>query len=144
MRIAFVLLGVLLLALVALFVVRPGGDDGDESPAEVTVGEIVDTPPLWYRKPVVLQARAIHVDDERFLLEGERRTIIVRPEPDAVQGVVEAGERVEVRGVVSRLDRLQASELRGLLGDGGRPQLDAAPTKLGDPYVSAGRVDARG
>ncbi len=147
MRIALVALAVVLvigLAVAVLAVVQPFEDDDEQRPFEVSVDAIVTTPPLFHRKAVELTAQAVPLDDDRFLLQGDEQAIIVQPEPDAVEGEVKRGERVTVRGIVDRLDRLQVSELRPLLGEDREAVLAEAPTALGDPYVSAGHVDARG
>lgn len=133
---------VVVVAFVVLVVVAPFEDDGEQGPTEVAVDAVVETPPLWYRKRVELTAPAVPLEGDRFLLEGEEQAIVVQPEPDAVEGEIEPGERVTVTGVVARLDRLQASELRPLLRGGRQPLLAEAPTALGGPYVSADRVDA--
>ncbi|MBW3653486.1 MAG: hypothetical protein KY433_07820 [Actinobacteria bacterium] len=146
MRIALGILAAVLvvgLAIVVLGVVQPFEDDEDAR-AEASVDAIVEAPPPWYRKAVELTAPAIPVDEDRFVLEGDEQAIVVHPEPDAVEGEIERGEQVTVRGFVHRLDRLQVSELRALLRGGHRPLLREAPTALGDPYVLAEYVDARG
>ena len=146
MRLSFVLLAGLLVivaAAVVIAVVQPFGD-GDDEPArvEVSVDAIVATPPQWYRAAVEVTARAVPLDPERFLLEGDERAIVVQPEPGALTGEVERGDEVTVVGVVYRLNRLQVDALRPLLRDEGRPVLARAPTDLGAPYISAQDVDA--
>lgn len=133
---------VVVAAFVVLVVVAPLHDDDEQGRTEVSVDAVVETPPLWYRKRVELTAPAVPLEGDRFLLEGAERAIIVQPEPGAVEGAVQPGERVTVTGVVARLDRLQASELRPLLRAGRQPLLAEAPTTLGGAYVSAARVDA--
>lgn len=147
MRISYVLLAGLLVIVVAvgvLAIAQPFADDGDDEPAraEVSVDAIVETPPRWYRTAVDITARAVPLDTERFLLEGDDRAIVVQPEPGALTGEVERGEQVRVSGVVYRLNRLQVDALRRLLQDEGRPVLARAPTDLGAPYISAQDVDA--
>lgn len=146
MRIAFVLIAGLLVIVVAvgvLAVVQPFADDDDEpARVELSVDAIVATPPRWYRAAVEVTARAIPLDAERFLLEGDERAIIVQPEPGALTGEVERHEQVTVVGVVYRLNRLQVEALAPLLQDEGRPVLAKAPTDLGAPYISAQNVDA--
>lgn len=146
MRLSLVLLAGLLVivaAAVVIAVVQPFGD-GDDEPAriEVPVDAIVATPPQWYRAAVEVTARAVPLDPERFLLEGDERAIVVQPEPGALTGEVERGDEVTVAGVVYRLNRLQVDALRPLLRDEGRPVLARAPTDLGAPYISAQDVDA--
>lgn len=146
MRISFVLLAGLLVivAVVGVVAVVQPFDDGDDEPArvEVSVDAIVATPPQWYRAAVEVTARAVPLDPERFLLDGDERAIVVQPEPGALTGEVERGEQVTVAGVVYRLNRLQVDALRPLLRDEGRPVLARAPTDLGAPYISAQDVDA--
>ena len=129
-------------AIVAFAVIRPFEDDGEPRPVHVSVDAIVTTPPQWYRMAVEVTTRAVPLDDERFLLDGDERAIVVRPRPDAVDGEVESGERVTVRGVVYWLDRSQASELRRILRADGRSLLAQAPISLGDPYIFADYVNA--
>lgn len=145
MRIIFVLIAGLLVIVVAvavLAVVQPFADDDEPARVEVSVDAIVATPPQWYRAAVEVTARAIPLDTDRFLLEGDERAIIVQPEPGALTGKVERDEQVTVAGVVYRLNRLQVNALRPLLQDEGRPGLTRAPTDLGAPYISAQNVDA--
>ena len=145
MRIALGFLAAVLLvglAVVVLGVVEPFDDDDESVAVETSVDAIVDTPPLWYRKEVRVTARAVPVDEDRFVLEGDEQAIVVHPEPNAVQGEIERGEQVTVTGFVQRLDRLQVSELRALVRGGRQAPLREAPTELGDPYISGERVDA--
>lgn len=147
MRIAFVLIAGLLVIVVAVAVVavvQPFADEGDGEPAraEVSVDAIVATPPRWYRAAVEVTARAIPLDDERFLLEGDERAIVVQPEPGALTGEIKRGEQVTVAGVVYRLNRLQVNALGPLSQDQGRPVVARAPSDLGAPYISAQDVDA--
>ena len=142
--VALVVLVVLAAAIVAFAVIGPFEDDGDERPAEVTVDAIVSTPPLWFREAVRIDGTALVLDDERFLLEGDERTIIVWPEPGAVEGEIESGEQVNVTGFVYWLDRSMVSELRRVLREADPPPHAAADIAVNDPYVEASRVDATG
>lgn len=144
MRVALVVLVVFAAAVVAFAVIQPFEDDGDQRPAEVTVDAIVSTPPRWFREAVRVDGTAVVLDDERFLLEGDERTVPVWPDPGAVEGEIESGEQVKVTGFVYWLDRSMVSELRRMLREADRPPLAAADIAVNDPYVEASRVDAGG
>jgi hypothetical protein len=142
-RIALVLVVLVCAVTVAVVVLAIVPGDDEES-AAASVDEIVNIPPLWYRKSVAVTGPADPLADGRFVLQGDNRMLIVQPQPDAVEGVVEPGERVTVRGSVFRLNRLQAAELGELRREGRGTQLADTPTALGDPYISANHVDAGG
>ena len=146
MRISLVLIAGLLLivsAVVVLAIVQPFQDD-DPPPIELSVDAVVATPPRWFREAVEVTARAVPLDDGRFILEGNEQAIVVQPKPDAVEGEVEHGERVTVRGIVYWLTPRQAAELRPLLQDDRQAQLAQAPTAPGGAYIYAQYVDATG
>ncbi len=143
MRAIVALCGLAAVVVIGALVLLFDGRDGVESPIETSVAAIVDVQPRWYRKAVRITGAAVAVHPRRFVLRGGGSAIIVEPEPNGVDGDIRPGERVTVTGTIRRIDRLQAAELRRLLGLAGQSALAAAPTKLGDVFVAADDVDAR-
>ena len=128
-------------AVLIAFVVAGTGDDVPDRPTTTSVDAIVDATPRFLREPVRVSGTAVPIDGERFVLRGGGDSIVVRPEPTAVEGAIRPGDAVTVFGIVEVFDRLQAAELRRLLDSGTHPVLATAPTQLEDPFVSADRVE---
>lgn len=136
-------LGAALLVFGALAGASCGGEDRDTAPeqaVETSVDAIVDVPPRFLREPVRVEGTVVPIDAERFVLRGERETIIVVPEPGTVDDELGRGETVTVSGVVENFDRLQLAELERLLASGRYPALRDAPTERDDPFLSADAI----
>ena len=134
---------VMVIVVVGAVVVVDQSEDtplNTEGPARVTVDQIVDVQPRWYRESVTVDGTAFPIDGERFVLRGEERAVVVEPDPEGAVEPLERGERVTVTGVVYGFSRVQTGELEELVGNGRHPELADAPTDLGDVYIDADRV----
>jgi hypothetical protein len=109
----------------------------DAAPVAVSVADVVDVAERWFREPVVVEGDVLPVDSERFVLDGPRARILVRPEPGVQLPRQRAG--VRVTGVVTRLGRLQAAELEAMPG-GVRASVRGAPAGVGAPYIRAEEI----
>ena len=132
MRLTIFLLVAAVIGAGAVIVLAPA-DDTDPYPRydgqaaiETSVSEIVDVPPLWVRKPVVVSGAVEPLDGDRFVLRDGSSEIIVVPEPGTLDAQPDEGDELTVIGVVSVPSRLQAAEW-------------ARDARL---FISADRIDA--
>ena len=146
MRLLVPLLVVLvLLAGAAVVALGDAGEErrdpgsGPQDVARVSVDDLVSVPDRWFRENVLVTGEVVPVDEERFVLRGDRgAAIVVNPRPGTVDGELTRGDRVTVKGTVFGFSRLQTTELERLLADEGTPAAPReAPTELEGVYVQA-------
>jgi hypothetical protein len=122
-----------------------GDDPGPNEttpPGTVALREIVDVPPRYQHEHVTVSGRVVPVGDVGFFLRDDRWALFVQARPATVRRF-EAGQRVRVRGEVTRMSRFNARQIREALTLGLRRQLDGLrhrPVRSGSPSLDPREV----